>query len=248
VKALVAVVATLLAVTTPVLAQATWNGPTGAVLNPLPLTLEKGDFNTAAHYLNLNPANGMGTYSAAYGLMDNLEIGYTFADLAIGSHHGDPAYEVGTAQLDDTGDVQTNIIHAKYRFLEEGKWPAIAIGGVWYDSDDESTVDIYLTAMKTFEAHVPITAAVTLRSTEGSLTELLGVPGDRSFQWGGYLGVQVDPKLALGAEYYGQPRACAALDLFARWSIADDLTLDVALARLNRTYDNQLMAGITKVW
>jgi hypothetical protein len=214
-------------------AQATWEGPTGVFLNPLALDLAKGQTAVSIHYLNLEPAGGLTTYGLAYGAFDNFEVGLTRADLSAG----------GLTSLD--------ILHAKYVWPGQHGAPNLALGAILRDTEGSggaNTNDFYLAATKIFPAKTPVIASVTVRNTNGLGSGLFGKDTDRSFQLGAFLGVQVTPKLILGAEYYDQPEADAWLDLAARYFASPNTTIDVGLARINDTFDDQFALAVTHVF
>ncbi len=213
-------------------AQGTCEGPTGVFLNPLALGLGRDKAAATFHYLNLQPAGSLTTYGLVYGAYDNLEVGVTRADLAVG----------GLTSID--------LLHAKYVWPGKGGAPNVALGGVLRLNEDDgpTTSDFYLAATKVFPSKTPVIASVTLRNTDGLGSGLFGKDDDRSFQLGGFLGVQATPKLIVGVEYYDQPEADAWLDLAARYVADANTFVDAGLARINDDLDDQFAVAVTHVF
>lgn len=213
-------------------AQVNWEGQTGVFLNPLAFDLSQNKLETSAHYLSLEPAGSLTTYGLTYGAFQNFEVGLTRAELAVG----------GLTSLD--------ILHGKYVWAGKNGSPNLGVGATvrLTESGGPTTTDFYAVATKVFPSKTPVIASLTVRNTNALGNGLFGKDTDRTFQLGGFLGVQATKRLIVGAEYYGQPKADDWLDLAARY-IADDKTfVDVGLARINDTFDNQFAVAVTHVF
>lgn len=210
-------------------AQSTWDGPTGAFLNPLAINIAEHKTQGSVHYLDLQPAGSLTTFGAKYGLTDRLETGITHANLSVG------------------GSNKVDIFHAKYllRPLEPGK-PGLALGAVLRDAHGgPSTSDFYLAATHIFPTKKPIIASVTVRSTNALGSGLFGKAGDRTTEFGGFLGVQITPNLIPNVEYFEQPGGPAWKDVGVRYIASPTTTVDFGVADVGDGLDNQIALGIT---
>lgn len=210
-------------------AQGTWEGPTGVFLNPLAIDLAQGKTQASIHYLNLQPAGGLTTVGATYGVAKNLEVGLTYADLSAGAQ------------------TQFEILHAKYIALPfKGEAPAVAVGTILRNAEGgSSTNDFYLAATKVFPAKTPIIASLTVRNTNGLGSGLFGRDTERTWNVGGFLGVQALPNLIAGFEYYGQPKVEDWKDFAVRYIVDPNTFIDAGIARINDTFKNQLAVAVT---
>jgi len=210
-------------------AQGTWEGPTGVFLNPLAIDLAQTKTQVSAHYLNLQPVGGLSTFGVTYGAAKNLEVGLTYADLSAGAQ------------------TQFEILHAKWIAVPfKGEGPAIALGGIYRNAEGgKSTSDFYAAITKVFPAKTPVIASLTLRNTDGVGSGLFGRDTERSFQVGGFLGVQALPNLIAGVEYYGQPATDDWKDLAVRYIVDPNTFIDAGLARINKTFSDQLAVAVT---
>ena len=210
-------------------AQGSWEGPTGVFLNPLAIDLAKGKTSVSTHYLNLQPVGSLTTFGVTYGAAENLEVGYTRADLNAG------------------GQSEINILHAKYIALPfKDEYPAVAVGAIVRDVvSGPTTSDYYLAATKVFPAKTPVIASLTVRNTDGVGSGLFGRDTERSFQVGGFLGVQASPKLIAGVEYYGQPAADDWKDIAVRYIADPNTFIDAGVARINSSLSDQFAVALT---
>lgn len=209
-------------------AQSTWDGPTGAYLNPLAINLEKGQGQAHIHYLDLQPAGTLTTYGASYGLTERFELGLTQANLSLG----------GTQKVD--------VLHAKYLLqpLGSGK-PGVALGGLLRHAHGGSnTQDIYLVGTHVFPASKPVIASVTVRNTNGLGSGLFGKDTRRSTQFGGFLGVQVG-KFIPNVEYYEQPGGKAWKDVGVRYVANANTIWDFGIADVANGLEEQFALGVT---
>ncbi|MHB8995902.1 MAG: hypothetical protein ACYC63_11710 [Armatimonadota bacterium] len=210
-------------------AQSTWEGPTGAYLNPLACNVADGKIQGSAHYLDLQPAGSLTTFGANYGLTDRLEIGITQASLSIG----------GSNKVDN--------LHAKYllRPLGTGK-PALALGTVLRNAHGGAdTADYYLAATHIFPSSKPVIASLTIRSTNALGSGLFGKASGRTTQFGGFFGVQVTPKLIPNVEYYQQPDGDDWKDIGLRYIASPTTYWDFGIADVGGSLSNQFALGVT---
>lgn len=223
------VVALLVVVASAAFAQSTWEGPTGAFLNPLACNVGDGAVQGSAHYLDLQPAGSLTTFGANYGLSDRLEVGVTQANLSIG----------GSNKIDN--------LHAKYilRPLGTGK-PAFALGAVLRNAHGGAdTADYYLAATHIFPSSKPIIASLTIRSTNALGSGLFGKASGRTTQFGGFFGVQVTPKLIPNVEYYQQPQGDDWKDIGVRYIASPTTYWDFGLADVGNGFSDQFALGVT---
>lgn len=208
--------------------QSSWEGPTGAYLNPLALNLPPGQAQGAVHHLDLQPIGSLTTYGVSYGLTDRLEAGLTQTNLSVG------------------GAGKNNIVHAKYilRPLVGGK-TGVAVGAVLRDiSGGPSTSDFYLVATHIFVSRTPVLASVTVRSTNGLGSGLFGKT-DRATEPGGFLGVQVRPNLIPNIEFLGQPDGPDWKDIGLRYIANPSTYWDFGLADVGNGLGDQVALGVT---
>lgn len=207
--------------------QSSWEGPTGAYLNPLALNLARSQVQGGTHYLDLQPAGALTTFGVSYGLTNRLEIGVTQNDLSVGSA------------------AKVNVLHAKYllRPLAPGQ-PGVAVGAVWR-SATQDTADFYAVATQIFPTRQPLIASVTVRSTNARGSGLFGRAAGRSIQWGGFLGVQVTPHLIPNVEYLAQAEGEDWADVGVRYVVNANTNWDFGLADVGGDFGNQFAFGVT---
>lgn len=210
-------------------AQSTWDGPTGAYLNPLAINIGEGKTQGSVHYVDLQPVGSLTTFGAKYGITDRLEAGLTQANFSAG------------------GSNKVDIFHAKYLLqpLGGGK-PGIALGTVLRNGHSTaSTSDFYLVGTHVFPTSKPIIASLAVRSTNALGSGLFGKASDRSTELGGFLGVQINPNLIPNVEYYQQPGGPAWKDLGVRYIASPTTYWDFGVADLGTGLSNQLALGVT---
>lgn len=225
----VTAVLTIIAALPGVHAQSTWDGPTGAFLNPLAINIADGQVQGSVHYLDLQPAGSLTTFGAKYGVTDRLEAGVTQANLSVG------------------GSNKVDIFHAKYilRPLGGGK-PGVALGTVLRNGHGApSTSDFYLAATQVFPTSKPVIASVTVRSTNGLGSGLFGKASGRSTELGGFFGVQIKPNLIPNVEYYQQPDGPAWKDIGVRYIASPTTFWDFGVADVGGGFGDQLAMGVT---
>jgi hypothetical protein len=209
--------------------QATWDGPTGAFLNPLALTQPDGQIQGSVHYLDLQPLGSLTTFGVTYGVTDRLEVG------ASQLHPSVP------------GGGTVNLFHAKYLLhpLAPGKL-GVAVGGIYRDaSGGPSTSDFYAVATTIVPTSKPIIASLTVRSTDGLGSGLFGPATSRATQLGGFFGVQVTPKLIPNVEWFAQPEGRDWRDVGVRYIASPNTFWDFGVANVGSGLNDQFALGVT---
>ncbi|NLC56435.1 MAG: DUF3034 family protein [Armatimonadetes bacterium] len=216
-------------------AQATWEGPTGVFLNPLALSLGKGQTQASVHFLDLQPAGSLTSVGVTHGLSPSWEVGVTRAALSAG------------------GANNTNLIHAKWLALPLGKggnWPGVALGAIYRKGENRTeTSDLYVAVTKVFPTKTPVIVGLTARATNGLGSGLFGSARSHTIELGGVLaGVFFGGRVTAGVEYYEQPRVRAWRDLAVRWSLSPSTNIDAGLADLDSTFGDQVAVAVSHRW
>lgn len=210
-----------------------WEGQTGVFLNPLAYTAAEGTHEVSGHFISVDSAGSVKSLSYTAGLKGNVELGYTrvFTDVA--------------------GVNDQNIVHAKWQFLpERDETPAVAVWALYRDAESGgSGTDFGVAATKIVMAgDKPLVLDLGVRYTDASGHGLFGFTGDEKLKLEGSIAYFVLPNLAVGAEFRQQPGTRTWKDLAVRYVVNEHLNIDVGLADLGPTIDNQLALGFTYAW
>ena len=217
--------------TSPAWSQANWEGPTGAFLSPLAFVRPARSSQVSAHYVDLQPVGSLSSWGYTYG-GGTWEAGVTRTNLSLG----------GSADFD--------LFHAKWIALPStGEAPQVALGAIARNSHaGAGTTDVYAVATKVFPAKIPVIASLTVRNTNGLGSGLFGKNTERTTELGGFLGVQATPNFTIGVEYWEQPRVRPWRDICSRWVVTPTTFVELGVANINDTFDNQVCLAFTHQW
>ncbi len=205
-------------------------GQSGVFLNASAYVMEGNKFEVAGHWVDID-GDSVYSFSISKTFLDSLEVGYT--------HY----------TTTNSGTPQMHNVLAKWQFLRESK--EIPAASLWainrnLTKGGGSTVDIGLSISKKWQAgSVPIVTTLGVCNTKAWYLGLEGKGGDREYLFEGSICLGVTKQLWLGAEFKEMKNARTWTDFAARYYITEDLNLDVGIANLTDTLDNQWALGAT---
>jgi hypothetical protein len=205
-------------------------GQSGIFLNSLAYPVANGNIEVSAHNVNLSGLGTVTSLSAAYGLGNGIDVGYT--------HY--------TSSVSGVSD-QNNLL-AKWQFEKEtDSLPAFSVWVLDRDlSGGSNSFDFGANATKLLHlGNYPTVVDLGVRSTTALDLGLFGFNNDREVKFEGSFAVFVTKQFAIGAEFKQQIDADTWKDIAFRYIASDNLNIDAGIADLGPGLRRQIALGAT---
>jgi|GEM_PF-2792435 len=208
-------------------------GQSGIFLNSIAYPVAPSKIEASVHYVDLDPLGSIYTESIAFGLKDNVELGYTHISSNV------------------TGVKDQSLFVGKWQFAPETKQiPALSFLAAQRSLDGNgSSLDYGLSATKVVLIDKkPLVLDLGIRNTKAVGIGLFGWSKDRKWKSEGSFAYFILPNVAVGSEFKQQIDGQTWRDIALRYVASSSLNVDFGIADLGSAIDNQVALAVTHAW